>query len=131
MSNLIFRRIVAHLIDYIIMGVFYLTVVFPNMIVIGGDSVYFAELFLPLFYYFMFEVIFDRTLGKLIMGLIVVYAVPGDYAERKMIRAVFIRTLCRIVPFDSISWLFNSNDTLWHDSWSNTRVIRRKDLNKN
>ena len=60
-----------------------------------------------------------RSLGKLITGTMVVKTdstilTATDY---------FIRNMCRIIPFEALSYL---GSTGWHDSISNTRVVKKR-----
>lgn len=69
-------------------------------------------------YYFSLEVLTGRTLGKLITGTRVV----DEHGNKPSARAVFIRTLCRYVPFEPFSVLADGSG--WHDEWSHARVVR-------
>jgi uncharacterized RDD family membrane protein YckC len=77
----------------------------------------FATIF---FYYFLCEVLFGWTVGKLITGTRVV---TNDGGKPSALQVVG-RTAARFVPFEPFSILGNS-PTAWHDRWSGTRVIRR------
>ena len=78
------------------------------------------------FYYYICEYKWGKTLGKKICRTIVV----NEDGTKPTRNAIAIRTLCRLIPFDSISFLFsdvdeNGNMTrMWHDILSHTRVIR-------
>ncbi|NUY81550.1 RDD family protein [Flavobacterium sp. MAH-1] len=75
--------------------------------------------FLPYFaYYFVWEALAGRTLGKLITGTIVIH----ESGEKPTPRTIFIRTLCRFIPFEAFSFL---GDTGWHDSISGTCVVKK------
>lgn len=41
--------------------------------------------------------------------------------EKPTLRHILIRTACRFVPFDALSFVFDY--TGWHDAWSKTRVV--------
>ncbi len=74
--------------------------------------------FLPfLLYFFISEMIFSCTVGKKILKLRVVI----DDSHNKFI-SILIRTLCRFIPFDLITFLF-FKDYLLHDRLSNTKVV--------
>jgi hypothetical protein len=60
------------------------------------------------------------------MGIMIVDARRESYEEKRIIKHILIRTLCRYIPFDLISFFFTDNGQLWHDNISNTIVIRRK-----
>jgi len=113
------KRIIAWIIDNSIMVFF---ILLANQ---DGDAILVPAIILFL-YYFIMEVIWDSTLGKLIMGIMIVDAQRENYEEKRMVKLIFIRTLCRFTPFDLISFFFTDNGQLWHDNISNTLVIRRK-----
>lgn len=70
-----------------------------------------------LLYYVFWESIFARTIGKFITGTKVI-----DFDEKKpTFGRIIIRSSCRIIPLDAISFLFSGDG--WHDSISKTFVI--------
>lgn len=75
--------------------------------------------FFRLIYYVFFEAIFQNSPAKLLSETKVI----GDEGILRPKTAIY-RTVCRFVPFDAISFVFNY--TGWHDKWSNTSVIREK-----
>lgn len=76
-------------------------------------------------YYLTLEALWGITIGKLIMGLQVVDA-DGN---KPSIGAISIRTLCRFIPLDPISFCFCGwNSACWHDSLSKTYTVRREKL---
>jgi len=70
-------------------------------------------------YYVGFEVLFGRTIGKLLTGTRVV-TLSG---ARPRFGQVVIRSLSRMVPFEPFSCL-SDPPVGWHDQWSGTRVVR-------
>lgn len=68
-------------------------------------------------YYFLFELATQRIPGKIMMKTRVVAADGGTPTAG----AILLRTLIRFVPFEPLSGLFAGR--LWHDTWSDTRVI--------
>lgn len=76
-------------------------------------------------YYFFFESIFGRTIGKFFTGSIVV----NENGLKPRFTVIFKRTLCRLIPFDALSFLGKS-EKLWHDSLSATYVVEKKALEK-
>ena len=122
-----FRRILAYLIDW--MGLFLIVA----LVALDPDGYQnmglFSFPFILFLYYFFMEAIWDRTLGKLIMGIMVVDAKRVNYKEKRMTKLIFIRTLCRYIPFDPLSFIFMSNasgQASWHDQISGTKVILSK-----
>ncbi len=71
------------------------------------------------FYYFVCEALWQRTLGKLITGTRVV-TIDGT---KPAFGAIGLRTLCRFVPFEPLSF-FTRRPGGWHDRWSGTFVVR-------
>ncbi len=80
-----------------------------------------AVLFL---YYFIFEMAFQKTPAKFITGTRVA-RLDGSRPDAITIAK---RSLCRFVPFETISMYTgkdpNQKGTWWHDRWTGTRVIR-------
>ncbi len=74
-------------------------------------------------YYFVFEVLWQRTIGKLVTGTKVVMVDGG----RPSVETILIRSLIRLVPFEPFSFLLVSREerTWWHDRWTQTRVVRK------
>lgn len=60
-----------------------------------------------------------RSLGKLITGTMVV----KDDGSLPTSEDFLKRNFSRIVPFDALSFLGSRG---WHDSWSDTKVVKRK-----
>ncbi len=73
-------------------------------------------------YYFLTETLMKgRTIGKLITGTRAItskheYLTAGDALKR---------TLCRLIPFDALSFLISSGYG-WHDKWTDTMVVDEK-----
>ena len=72
-------------------------------------------------YYFTCEYFFGNTLGKKILKLKIV-----NIEETDKLKQIFIRTSARFIPLDGISFLFNKEQKVWHDTLSNTDVINKK-----
>lgn len=81
---------------------------------------YMVGLPLLFLYYFLMEFAFKgRTIGKFITGTKVIKIsgepiTAGDAA---------LRSVCRLVPFDAISFLAGGGSG-WHDKWSKTTVVK-------
>jgi uncharacterized RDD family membrane protein YckC len=71
---------------------------------------------LMLAYYLFFEGVWARTPGKLVFGTVVVNEAGG----KPTIMQVFVRTLCRFIPFEAFSFLGKRG---WHDSIPKTHVV--------
>ncbi len=70
---------------------------------------------LSFFYYFSLETLFKQTMGKVITGTHV-YSQKYNY-----IGAVFLRTLCRRIPFEPLSFFGFGR---WHDTLSKTEIVK-------
>jgi hypothetical protein len=68
-----------------------------------------------LLYCFLSEIIFGQTLGKMITRSCVV-----SNGVHLSTGRVLLRTICRVIPFDGISFLFGAK---WHDRVSSTAVV--------
>jgi len=74
-------------------------------------------------YYLFLEGLFGRTIGKIVTGSVVV----DENGLKPSFRIIFVRTLCRLIPFEALSFLSKSA-RFWHDSFSKTYVVEKKDL---
>lgn len=84
----------------------------------------FIELLLVSIYYLLMEILTARTIGKYITGTMVV----DYYGNKASSQHIAMRTLCRFVPFDPLSFL-GEDGKGWHDKWSQTLVIDVKKFN--
>ena len=75
-------------------------------------------------YYTIMEGVFGFSIGKLVTGTRVV----DEYGKRLTFGRGFLRSVCRLIPFDAISLLLSDDDVrrAWHDSITRTYVVRRK-----
>jgi len=71
------------------------------------------------FYYYIMEKSFGKTVGKFITRTRVVSA---DGRNELTAKQVFIRSISRLVPFEIFSFS-GSNPIGWHDKWAKTMVI--------
>jgi uncharacterized RDD family membrane protein YckC len=75
-------------------------------------------------YYFVFELVFQKTPAKFITGTKVVL----DDGSKPNASAIAKRTLTRLVPFEAVSMYtgkeLEKKGTWWHDRWTATRVIK-------
>lgn len=69
-------------------------------------------------YFFMMESLTNRTLGKYVTKTMVVMA----NGEKPTNQDIAKRSLCRMIPFDALSFLGTLGKG-WHDSISNTQVV--------
>ena len=85
-----------------------------------GYLIYFA---IMLSYFIFFEGFSSRSLAKYITGTVVVL----EDGSKPDLGTITKRTLCRLIPFDPLSFL-SSNARGWHDSISDTYVVSKKGL---
>lgn len=113
-NKLIEKRIFAHIIDGFVINLLsvpvYEYIISEDIVPLYG---FLFQLLLYFSYFFFLEMIFKKTLGKFFMNL----KVEGDH--------FFLRTICRFIPFDIVSFIFNDG-ILWHDSLSKTSVVQSK-----
>lgn len=76
---------------------------------------------IPPVYYISMEFFFGRTIGKYISGC----RVADAYGNNPSFLNALLRTLIRVVPFEFVS-AFSSSRRMWHDSWTNTFVIKTR-----
>ncbi len=69
-------------------------------------------------YFFIMESLTNKTVGKYITKTKVISQEGNRLTEWK----IFIRSLCRLIPFDTFSFL-GENGRGWHDSISKTYVV--------
>jgi len=74
-------------------------------------------------YYLLLESIFGLTIGKIITGSVLV----DKNGKTPSFKIICIRTFCRLIPFETLSFLSKSAK-FWHDSISKTYVVEKKDL---
>ena len=76
-------------------------------------------------YYTTTALLFKRSIGKFITKTIVVLEDGSIPDNRTFLR----RTFCRMIPFEQFSFLGGTGRG-WHDSISNTYVVRKEDFEK-
>ncbi|MDF3067610.1 MAG: hypothetical protein K0R38_3211 [Polyangiaceae bacterium] len=78
------------------------------------------SLFWMIGYYLVLEGLFQVTPGKLVTRTRVV----DCNGHKPTLFQIFVRSLCRFVPFEPLSF-FGRSKSGWHDRWSDTRVVER------
>lgn len=129
-ANLVIDRIATYafiFLFHLLLGIIYQFTLFPALekyfmwIDQMGkleDFLFTTSIFL--IYYFVIEYFTKgRTIGKYITGTKTI-SIDGKTPTTEQI---LLRTLSRAVPFDALSFLGENG---WHDSWSDTRVIKIK-----
>lgn len=78
---------------------------------------------ISLLYYNFFEIVTARTIGKYVTQTIVV----DENGEKPNHETILIRSLCRLIPFNALSFLGISGRG-WHDTISKTFVVNKNQL---
>jgi uncharacterized RDD family membrane protein YckC len=122
------QRLANYLIDIIVayMVIFLLMIPIGMSIGVNGDSASFLGIYYLIFfgvffaYYTLLEGSKGKTIGKMITKtkVLMVSGEPVTYSK------AFMRTLCRIVPFEFISAFLGTS--MWHDKWVDTIVVKDK-----
>lgn len=122
------KRLLGHIID--VAFVMFTTILVLKFGVIAEsatisdleiDLTYFAFYFL---YFFGTETASNgKTIGKKLLRM----SVTNDKGESPSMSKMGLRTLCRFIPFDILSFLWGGN---WHDNISGTYVVSDKELMK-
>jgi uncharacterized RDD family membrane protein YckC len=128
--NFIVDYILYYIIFQIIFTIILLTFVqgYQNFVINNNLSTTMISIFILLLnnlFYMMFMsfqeyLLKGRTIGKYLTGTKVVKE-DGSIPEMK---DYFIRSLCRLIPFEAFSFL---GETGWHDSISKTRVVNNSE----
>lgn len=71
-----------------------------------------------LLYYLIIESIFNTSIGKTILGNVII----NNVAEQPSVKQRVGRTFARLIPFDAISFLAISRG--WHDSLTQTYLVK-------
>jgi uncharacterized RDD family membrane protein YckC len=122
-------RFLNYIIDYVIQVVAIVGIT-ELVLISGNEKIYqtfqntpdllFGSI-VTLIYYLSMEMSLGRTVGKMVTGTKVVNE-DGNTASAGQILG---RTFCRFVPFEAFSFL-GEEVRGWHDSWSNTYVVRSR-----
>ena len=85
----------------------------------GSPFLGFYYFFLYVMYHVIFEHFLKKTPGKFFTNTIVI----NEDGSEPNFRKILIRNICRLIPFDPISFLVSKNG--WHDQISKTKVVYR------
>lgn len=102
--GIIFIKVNPEILNYLLNDVEYLNYLLFTFVMLG--------------YYFLFESFTGRTIGKYITKTTVVDKEGG----KPVVKIIFIRTLCRLIPFELLSYL-GEGKLGWHDTLSGTTTI--------
>ena len=79
---------------------------------------YLVSFIASMIYYTSFEAATGRSIAKYITKTKVV----TEIGEKPNFKVIVVRSLCRFIPLEALSFLFNDGSG-WHDTISNTKVI--------
>ncbi len=74
-------------------------------------------------YYIIGEYKYQKTIGKYLTKSVVV----DEYGDRPELKTIILRSLIRLVPFETFSCLGEPSSG-WHDRWSKTFVVTEEEL---
>lgn len=131
-ANLIIDLIVHYIIIFMIgiaLGLIALWLGDPSIVDWMSNSSFITEYLLgaliSVIYYFFMKTFTSRTIGKYITKTMVVME-DGTKPDSSQI---FKRTLCRLIPFNALSFL-GSPCNGWHDNISDTYVVKKDAFNE-
>ncbi|WP_298761257.1 RDD family protein [uncultured Psychroserpens sp.] len=111
-------RLVNYIIDMLVVYLlFFVFTIFEN----SHGVNYLAFYSIMFTYYFLFELITNQTLGKMITKTKVIY---NDGSKPHAIR-ILVRSISRVLPFDALSYMFGYELGM-HDLFSSTKLIKAK-----
>lgn len=126
------KRLANHLIDSVFFFIFYfifgailgiLLAIFSqsSLSIFEQDNIlidYLVFFIAGMIYYTILEASTGKTIAKFITKTKVI----NENGDRPDFGSIFIRSLCRFIPFETFSFL-GSDNSGWHDKISKTRVI--------
>ena len=80
-----------------------------------------VQLITMFIYYFFVELIFKRTVGKMLFKFQIEGLVEKSVTKRFI--KVLIRTISRFIPFEPFSIFLDEEKRMWHDKLSKTKVL--------
>ena len=127
------KRFANHIIDTIFLYIiFFIVGVLYGTVKVMNDPTFFDEVgegnivlqyllaFIALIiYYSIFEALTGRSPAKHITKTKVI----DQNGEKPDLATIIVRSLCRVIPFDALSFLFSEYGGGWHDRLSKTIVV--------
>jgi uncharacterized RDD family membrane protein YckC len=92
---------------------------------LNGLEEYLIYFLIMIPYFTLMETIFSKSIGKFITKTMVVLEDGSKPESGTILR----RTVCRIIPFDGLSFL-GTPSRGWHDSITDTYVVRKDDFER-
>lgn len=75
-------------------------------------------------YYAFFEYNWQKSPGKFLTKSVVI----DEYGNKPELKAIILRSVIRLVPFEPFSCYDSSYSYGWHDKWSKTWVVSEEEL---
>jgi uncharacterized RDD family membrane protein YckC len=132
------RRFINHLLDKI--AVFFFAFVYTCILVFVSTIIlnlafkhvhisirpYIRILFYTVYFltHFVYYILFEFKTGKTIAKFFTKTRVFSVDNSPLTYKKVFIRTLCRLIPFNLLSFFFLNDHKGWHDTISKTKVLK-------
>ena len=131
------QRFANHLIDmilyYLIIFLIFLFIgtIIPSFLAddedIGVTIMTYVIIYIVVISYFtIMELMTGKTVGKMVTGTKVI----REDGMKLTLRDCFIRSICRLIPFEAFSG-FSSSGVMWHDSIAKTYVVKNNSLRLN
>lgn len=120
------KRLLGHIID--VAFIMFITIMILKFATIA-ESVTISNLEIDLTYFAFYFLYFlgmesnGKTIGKKLLRM----SVTNNKGESPSMLKIGLRTLCRFIPFDILSFLWGGN---WHDNISGTYVVSDNELKK-
>ncbi len=125
MIDFIAFQVIIYLVDYLLLMLINLT---SFNISLNLTLVLFSRIVLLFLYptlYAFCEYKWQKTPGKFLTKTLVI----DEYGNKPNLRAIVLRSLIRLVPFEPFSCLSDTYSKGWHDRWSKTWVVDEDELN--
>lgn len=122
------KRLLGHIID--VTFIIIITIIILTLATIAEStsiSDFEINLYYLIFYFLYFFGLETTNRGKTIGKRLLRMSVMNNKGEKPSITEIFTRSLCRLIPFDAISFLCGWN---WHDTLSATYVVNDREPNE-
>ena len=120
------KRLLGHIIDMAFLIFFTIIILKLTVIVERITMSNFEVNFICFAFYFLYFFGMETTNnGKTIGKKLLKMSVTNNMGERPSMFQIGLRTLCRFIPFDALSFLWDGN---WHDNISSSYVVSDKKL---
>ena len=125
--NFIVDRVIIFIISFAIGAVLGLIIgiMWPENLSYFDHVPFLHEVFFGVVINFLYYFILETTTGQSIGKMLTVTKVLTEDGEKPDTKAIAIRSVCRMIPFEPFSF-FGSTDLGWHDTISKTIVVKNK-----